>query len=140
MRTVLGLCALLGVWLSGPVAKAQVDVERFKPAVTHDGWVTAEGSDNRYPDDPWELGLFANYALNPLVTADEDGDLRDQIVRGRLGLDLIASLTLADPVSIGVDLPVYLLQSGAADPSFAGLGDVRVVPKLRILRDRDAPL
>jgi outer membrane protein OmpA-like peptidoglycan-associated protein len=126
--------------LVSSATRAQVDVERFKPAVTHDGWVTAEGSGNRYTDDPWEVGLFANYAVNPLVTADDDGNLRDQIVGGRLGLDLLASLSLADPFSIGVDVPVYLLQSGDAEPSFGGLGDVRVVPKLRILRDREAPL
>jgi outer membrane protein OmpA-like peptidoglycan-associated protein len=140
MRTVLGIGAALGLFFAGGTARAQVDVERFKPAVTPDGWVTAEGSGTRYTDDPWELGLFANYAVNPLVTADDDGELRDQIVGGRLGLDLLASVSLADPFSVGVDLPVYLLQSGDADPSFAGLGDVRVVPKLRILRDREAPL
>lgn len=116
---------------------AQVDVERFKPAVTHDGWVNAEGSGTRPTDDPWEFGLFLNYGVNPLVTADEDGELRDQIVGGRLGLDLLASLTIADPFAIGLDLPAYLLQSGDADPSFAGLGDLRIVPKLRLLRDRD---
>jgi outer membrane protein OmpA-like peptidoglycan-associated protein len=140
MRIALGVCSALALQLLAPTARAQVDVERFKPAVTPDGWVTAEGSGTRYTDDPWEFGLFANYAVNPLVTADDDGNLRDQIVGGRLGLDLLASLSVADPFSIGVALPVYLLQSGDADPSFAGLGDVRVVPKLRILRDREAPL
>lgn len=127
---------LIGVAITSVPAYAQVDTERFKPAVTHDGWVTAEGSGNRWTDDPIELGLFLNYALNPLVTADEDGELRDQIVGGRLGADLLASFTLADPFSVGVGLPLYILQTGDADPSFAGLGDLRIVPKLRLLDDR----
>jgi OmpA-OmpF porin, OOP family len=125
---------------SAPNLRAQVDVERFKPAVTTDGWVNAEGSGVRPTDDPWELGLFLNYAINPLVTTDPDGELRDQIVGGRMGLDLLASVSLADPFAIGIGLPAYLFQTGDADPSFGGLGDVRVVPKLRLLHDREAPL
>ncbi|HEV8245626.1 MAG TPA: transporter, partial [Polyangiaceae bacterium] len=139
MRTVHSSLAALTVTLTAVFAQAQIDVERFKPAVTHDGWVTGEGSGNRPPDDPWEFGLFLNYAVNPLITADDNGELRDQIVGGRLGADLLASVTLADPFAVGLDLPLYLLQSGDADPSFAGLGDLRIVPKLRILRDRDDP-
>src|SRR5688572_12346173 len=113
-------------------AAAQIDVERFKPAVTYDGWVTGEGSGTRPSDDPWEFGLLLNYGLNPLVTTDEDGELRDQIVGGRLGADLIGSVSVADPFAIGLDLPLYVLQRGDADPSMAGLGDLRIVPKLRI--------
>lgn len=120
-------------------AAAQIDVERFKPAVTYDGWVTGEGSGTRPTDDPWEFGLFLNYGLNPLVTT-ADGELRDQIVGGRLGADLLGSVSIADPFAIGLDLPVYVLQRGDADPSMAGLGDLRIVPKLRILKDRLDPL
>lgn len=121
-------------------AAAQIDVERFKPAVTYDGWVTGEGSGTRPSDDPWEFGLFLNYGLNPLVTTDEDGELRDQIVGGRLGADFLGSVSIADPFAIGLDLPLYVLQRGDADPSMAGLGDLRIVPKLRILKDRLDPL
>ena len=32
-----------------------LDAERFKPAVTHDGWVIAEGSAVRPTQDPLEL-------------------------------------------------------------------------------------
>src|SRR5688572_21226255 len=137
MRRAHSPLFLLATLLSSPTLLAQVDVERFKPAVTHDGWVNSEGSGTRPTDDPWELGLFLNYGINPLVTTDPDGELRDQIVGGRLGLDLLASVTIADPFAVGLDLPMYLLQSGDADPSFAGLGDLRIVPTSRILRDRE---
>lgn len=137
MRITYSALATLAVTVVAQLAHAQIDVERFKPAVTPDGWVTAEGSGVRPTDDPLELGLFLNYALNPLVTADEDGELRDQIVGGRLGVDVLGSLTLAKPFSIGLGVPLYVLQRGDADPSFAGLGDLRLVPKLRLLKDRD---
>ena len=114
-----------------------IDAERFKPAVTHDGWVTAEGSAVRPTADPLELVLFLNYGLNPLILA-EDGDIQDKFVGGHLGLDLAASLTLARPFAVGIGLPMYAVQTGDDDPSFAGLGDLRLVPKLQILDDRDA--
>lgn len=136
MSRIRRALVVIAVAVAAGPAHAQMDIERFKTAVTHDGWVTAEGSGNRWTDDPLELGLFLNYAVNPLVTASDD-ELRDQLVGGRLGADLVASLTLAEPFSIGLGLPLYMLQTGDADPSFAGLGDLRIVPKLRILKDRD---
>jgi outer membrane protein OmpA-like peptidoglycan-associated protein len=118
--------------------QTNLDVERFKPAVTYDGFVNAEGSGTRYTDDPWEFGAFLNYGFRPLVTVDGDGDVNRKFVSGRLGADLLASVSLADPFAIGVGLPLYMLQSGDYSPSFAGLGDLRIVPKLRILDDRES--
>ena len=136
LRRVASLSA--GLVFVASTAWAQVDAERFKPAVTYDGWVNAEGSSVRDPSDPWELGAYLNYGINPLVSVNDDNEVVDQFVGGRLGLDLLASVTLADPFALGVGLPLFILQSGDGDPSFAGLGDLRIVPKLRILDDRDS--
>ncbi len=138
LRAGLVVLLALGASLFAARARAQVDAERFKPAVTHDGWVTAEGADTRHLDDPWELGAFINYQRNSLVAVDADGNVTQQFVAGRMGLDLIGSLSLARSFSIGLGLPVYLLQQGDTEPSFAGLGDLRVVPKLQLLDDRDS--
>jgi OmpA-OmpF porin, OOP family len=132
---VLVASALLALWPLS--AAAQVDTERFKPAVTHDGFVNAEGSAVRPTEDPWELGAFLNYQRNSLVSVDANGDLANQFVSGRMGVDLFGSVTLADPFAVGLGLPLYVLQTGDADPSFGGLGDMRIVPKLRLLDDRD---
>ena len=113
------------VLLTAPSALGQIDTERMKPAVTHDGWVNAEGSGVRHPDDPWEFGFFANYGVNPLIIVDAGGDLQRQVVGGRLGMDLLASVSLAKPFALGLGVPFFLLQSGDQNPSFAGLGDVR---------------
>jgi OOP family OmpA-OmpF porin len=136
--------ALVPCWLAATLAAttvttkafAQVDGERLKPAVTSDGWVTAEGSGVRPTADPLELGLVLNYAHHPLVVADANGDLADRIVGGRVGVDALASMTLAKPFALGVDLPFFVGQAGDFDPSGAGLGDLRLVPKLRLLDDR----
>ncbi len=117
-------------------AQDDIDAERFKPAVTHDGWVTAEGSGVRPTQDPLELGLFLNYGINPLILA-EDGDVQAKFVGGHLGADLLGSYSLSRSFAIGLGVPLYALQSGDGDPAFAGLGDLRVVPKLRVLDDRE---
>lgn len=130
------LLLLAGSSLTRPAA-AQLDAERFKPAVTPDGWVNAEGSGTRPSEDPWEFGLYVNYAKNSLVVVDEDGNLTDTFVGNRVGADVLASFSIADPFSIGVGMPLYF-QEGDAEPSAVGLGELRVVPKLRLLNDRES--
>src|SRR5688572_6800014 len=140
-RSITTVPIALALTLAAKGARAQddnIDAERFKPAVTHDGWVNAEGSAVRPTQDPFELGLFLNYAYRPLVIVDDSGDVASTIVGGRMGFDLIASYTLARPFAIGVGLPLYALQTGDFDPTFGGLGDVRVVPKLQLLDDRES--
>jgi OOP family OmpA-OmpF porin len=115
--------------------QAQVDAQRFKPALSHDGWLNAEGSAVRHPDDPWELALWLNYAKNPLVVVGPDGDISRSFVSDRVGLDAIISVSLTKRLSLAAGLPVFFLQSGDAGPSSAGIGDVRVAPKLQLLSD-----
>jgi outer membrane protein OmpA-like peptidoglycan-associated protein len=134
----VGLAALGGAQRAAAQPEPKIDTERFKPAVTHDGWVNAEGSGVRWPEDRWEIGAFVNYGVNPLISVDNNGDLVQQFVGGRLGFDIIGSATIAGPFAIGLDLPFFILQSGDADPSFAGIGDLRLVPKIRILDDRES--
>lgn len=137
MSRVLALVACAGallLWVSG--AHAQVDAERFEPAATHDGFVTAESSAVRDTDDRFEFGAYLNYQRNPLVITDANGDIARTLVAGRAGLDLVGSATLVGPLSLGVALPVHFAQTGDADPNGGGLGDLRLVPKVRLLDDR----
>ena len=135
--TACAACAVLAAATPASAQSTDIDVERFKPAVTHDAFVVTEGSGVREPGYSWEFGLFLNYARNPLIVATGDGEVRSQIVSGRLGADLMASVTIAEPFALGLDVPFFLAQSGEGSPSFAGLGDIRLVPKLRLLDDRD---
>lgn len=114
-----------------------IDAERFKPAVTHDGFVTTEGAGVRPEQDRWEFGFYLNYARNSLVVVDGADDLQSEYIDNRVGWDVIASMTVVGPFAIGLDLPFFLPQTGDGDPSVGGLGDLRLVPKLQILDDRD---
>ena len=130
---------LLSATLSASV-HAQVDAERFHPSATTDGWVNAEGSGVRSTAEPFEFGAYANYNKNSLVVVDNAGSIVATPVDNRVGVELLGSMTIFEPLAIGVALPTYVFQDGTGDPSTAGLGDLRIVPKLRLLDDRDGPL
>ncbi|MBI5536288.1 MAG: OmpA family protein [Deltaproteobacteria bacterium] len=133
-------CLAIAWILLSTIAYAQeprIDAERFKPAVTQDGFVTTEGSAVRPTADPWAMGLVLNYARNPLVVMRGD-EITRKLISGHMGVDLLGSVTVAGPFAIGLDLPMYLLQTGDPSPTSAGLGDLRVVPKLRLLDDRSS--
>ncbi len=129
--------AALAALFAPRAARAQLDAERFKPSITHNGFINADGSALRPTEDPWEFGAYLHYGRNQLVGVDGGGDVAQKIVSGRLGAEVFGSVTLAEPFAVGVSVPFFVAQSGDFDPSFAGLGDVRVVPKLRLLDDRD---
>lgn len=134
---IFSIFVALATLLISTSAWAQVDIERFKPAATYDGFVNAETSSTRDAGDPWSFGAYLNYQRNPLIILNDEGEVVGAFVGGRAGLDLTAAATIAGPLSVGLALPVYGIQTGDFDPSFAGLGDVRIVPKLRILDNRN---
>jgi len=117
----------------------EIDAERFKPAITHDGFIQVEGSNVRSRADPFELGAFLNYSRNSLVAVNGAGDIinNGHIISGRLGGDVYASLTVAKPFAIGLDIPFFLAQTGDQKPDFGGLGDIRLVPKIRFIDGRE---
>lgn len=123
--------------LSASTRAQDIDGERFKPHVTHDGFVTAEGSAVRPEQDRWELAMYANYARGSILVVDANGDLVSSVVENRLGFDIMGSVTVVGPFAIGLGIPVFIPQTGDFDPSIGGLGDIRVVPKVRILDDRE---
>ncbi|HEY4221437.1 MAG TPA: OmpA family protein [Myxococcota bacterium] len=122
-------------------------IERFRPAIDDKGLATVEGG--AIPSSfGWQTGLVLNYALNPLVIRDADGTVKASIIAHRIGADAQFTIGLFDYVSLGVDLPMTLLQLGGDVPTDLqnlvgvqdgltgiGLGDLRLVPKVRILRE-----
>ena len=92
MKTRLAL-AVASFSLACPLAaraQTELDTQRFKPAVTSDGWVNAEGSGVHPTEDPFEFGIYANYARNTLVQVDGAGNVVNRFVSGRLGFDVLA--------------------------------------------------
>jgi len=109
-----------------------IDVQRFTPHATSGGFLQTETTQTRYAIDPFSMGVWLSYAHQPLVIA-RDGDVRRKIVGAQLGLDLTAAYAFANWFELGFHAPLVYL-SGSDLSTFA-LGDIRLLPKLTILRD-----
>jgi outer membrane protein OmpA-like peptidoglycan-associated protein len=113
-----------------------LDGERFTPATGAEG-----GFVNEHPAVPfhlgWSLGLFLNYARDQVVEVDANDNVIGRPVQTGLTADLVGSLGLFGRVELGVHLPLHLIYEG--DPygtldASAGLGDLRFVPKIALVR------
>ncbi|EPX57790.1 putative internalin [Cystobacter fuscus DSM 2262] len=146
-----GLLGLAGV-LSAPAADAQVvspsplsrsiDVQRYKPGPGATDILGVHGSrvDNHLG---WHLGASVNYASNPLGFYNPATDRYVyELVAHQATLDVMGSLSLWNRFELGVVLPItYQASESEAGftPAFAqglsgaGLGDVRLVPKLNLV-------
>jgi uncharacterized repeat protein (TIGR01451 family) len=146
-----GLLGLAGV-LSAPAANAQVvppsplsqsiDVQRYKPGPGATDILGVHGSrvDGHLG---WHLGASVNYASDPLGFYNPATDRYVyEIVAHQATLDVMGSLSLWNRFELGVVLPItYQASESGADfkPAFqdgvsgAGLGDVRLVPKVNLV-------
>lgn len=120
-----------------------IDAERLRPGLDSNAILDVESGQLGAPGG---LGgaFWLGYNRAPLRAnwrADEKESTFD-LVGHRVGANLIGSMGLTDWLQLGVDLPVVLFQAGAPlvpglntpNPvAAAGLGDLRVVPKLGLM-------
>jgi outer membrane protein OmpA-like peptidoglycan-associated protein len=149
---------LAAVALAAPAGRAQTaaepasfPVERLRPALDRDGVIDVEWA-RVGPHLTYDAALWVNYALNPLVvTRSVPGAFPERVgvlVGHRVGASLVGGISLFDWVQLGAELPVILFQSrGPGVPSTEavvgqlnaiGVGDLRLAPKIRILRSEEA--
>jgi outer membrane protein OmpA-like peptidoglycan-associated protein len=115
------------------VRAEDVDTQRFAPHATSGGFLQSEGTQTRYPVDPFSLGIWLSYAHQPLLVVDANDEIVRKIVAAQLGLDLTAAYAFATWFELGVHAPLAYLSG--ADLGAAALGDARVLPKFTFLRD-----
>jgi len=144
---VVGLLCAGGAMAQGEPAATTVPLDRFRTPIDDRGLGTTEGG-----AIPGHLGvqggLVLNHAVNPLVVRDETGAIVAPIVSRRLGAEAVVTVGLLDGISLGLGLPLVLLQDGGDLPdeladvvgvanglAAIGVGDVRLVPKVRLLRE-----
>lgn len=139
------LCAALvaSTLALAPAAAAQqsdVPGERFRPATTSAGVIDVE-SGAVTPHLGWNVALWGGYALDPLVVYRGTERL-GAFVGHRVGSDVVFSIGLFDWVELAADLPLIVYQAsdpgslGDAAPALSafGVGDLRLAPKVRLLR------
>jgi hypothetical protein len=151
----LAVCCGLGlVVMAGSPAFAQdeEDLPRFdvqqlhpSPSQTTDYFGVYSGQ-MMFPGQ-WTFGVFGNYADDPLVLRQADGDRVEgrSIVSDQFTMSILGGIGIADIFELGVAVPLIVSQSGdplssatfdASQAEFS-VGDVRVVPKLRLVSSED---
>ncbi len=126
-----------------------VDIERFRPSTDPYGYVVTESA--AIPKHlQWTVGLWGSYEDDPVILY-VDGERfggtvenGDGVVDNRSMVDLQTGFGVGKHFALGVDVPVLVWQEGFEpgafdDPSIpedliaAGVGDIRVVPKVMAL-------
>ena len=139
-------CRLALIWLAIGLATAHadgLDGERFVPSVGAEGSFVDE-----HPAVPshlgFGLGLFVNFADDQIVLRDAQGNVGPHPLHTGVTSDVTASLGLFGWAELGIGLPLHLVYDGDAYAAGtarldanAGPGDLRVVPKVAVLRRGD---
>jgi outer membrane protein OmpA-like peptidoglycan-associated protein len=134
------VAALLVALASTPAFADGLDGQRFVPSVGPEGTFVVE-----HPSVPspwgWTLGLFLNYADDPIVVRDDANNVAARPLHTALTADLVGSLGLFGWADLGIGLPLHLLYDGDTYTAGAsrldanpGVGDLRIVPKVALLR------
>jgi outer membrane protein OmpA-like peptidoglycan-associated protein len=110
------------------------DLLPFHPASTAGGLFNLEGTEIGAHLKP-QIGLQLSYLRDPLVYESAAKQLEG--VSTRINADLFFSMGFFNRGELGVDIPLVLYQAGdaastAPAPSSAGIGDIRLAPKVRV--------
>ncbi len=116
-----------------------IDVQAFRPSPFVQDLFTVETGETQGPCK-WNVGLFLNYQHDPLVfrQVGPGGDsILNEVIKHQLTANILASYQFVDWFALGIDIPVVLYQAGdygaLSKPSSAGLGDIRLYPRFRLV-------
>ncbi len=147
-RSTLGLAAFFMCAAPAVVSAEGFDLQQFSPMPNLSGNLFSTASADVAPHLEWSAMALFNYASNPLILRDANGDKVEALVKHQGTMHLMVSLGLFDWVDLGVDLPLAVWQEGTSVPggnirpedgSF-GVGDLRFVPKVKLFSTRKHPL
>ncbi len=122
-------------------------IDRFSPAERGSDWHANDSLDLRGHLRP-AAGLVFDYAHQPLVAYDAEGDVAQSIIETQLFAHVGGALILVERVRLGVNLPLLLQSSGepvlTEDGRFAtdggpAIGDPRLAGDVRVLGSYGRP-
>ncbi len=128
--------AALTVGLGGAArAEDQVDLQAFKPSAFGNGFFVTDSGDT-LDKGSIDAGLWLHYQHDPLVYRDSTGAISRTVVGNQMTAELTGSYAFFDWLNLGVAVPTVVYQDGDGDvgqakPGFFGVGDIRIVPKVR---------
>lgn len=145
MRTRF-LTALAATLIAGPAsAQESLPVQQFAPAPGGDNnYVTVQGT-AVVPSLKPAVGLYLNYAHDPLIIRRVETDAERSLVEHHVQLDLIAAIGLFDVLELGLAIPLTLYQASgdpvatlpSRDVDGFTTGDIKLYPKVSILDGRE---
>ena len=151
-RLYLAAPLLLCAARSRPAAAEEngFPIERLHLALDSEGVGPVEWADV-LPHLTWQAGTWLLTEDDPLVIYDQSsGDTLGALVDSRAGRSLFGAIGLAGRYQAGIELPLILYQDrdstlpGTTQPlpalSSTGLGDLRLVGKVSLLRQGRYPL
>ncbi|MBK7537136.1 MAG: thrombospondin type 3 repeat-containing protein [Myxococcales bacterium] len=118
--------------------------ERFQLSSSRDGILNVESATVR-SQGSWDVHLWMGDANDPLtLTTASDGERVGSLVKNRFGGELGGSMVVLPYLAVAIDLPLILAQDRDStlggvttmldDIGGVGVGDLRISPKLRLLR------
>jgi outer membrane protein OmpA-like peptidoglycan-associated protein len=145
----LGLLVAAALGAGAGSARAQVaadfTLERFRIASDREGVLDVEWG-GTLQRGQWDLGLWVGTQDDPLVVVLDMGDGNERVGRlvdHRVGGHFVATIGILDFLQAALEVPVILSQDQSigsspvgmsGDLSRVGLGDLRIIPKLGLLR------
>lgn len=150
-RCVSVLCALLALTFAAEAwANPRINVQIFRPSAHPGDLINTWGSD--IPENGfWSASTMLSFGKNPLVfvgfVEGNPTPRRHEVVQNQFTHELMGSYALFEWVDIGLNVPIHWVNSGE-DDGFAdtkafntvAFGDIRLDPKVRILRRSDDTL
>ena len=146
----LAVCSLsiLGVLAPLRTARAQAKpiefpVQNFRPAISPKGWWVSENA-KVLPDVSPSVQVMMSFVKRPLQLVNTDTkNKQSEIIKDRIDFDVLVGVALYERFELGIGLPVTASQSSgdgvlqldrpAGTTLSGGFGDVRFVPKLRVI-------
>ena len=151
MKSSFGLAIALLATVSGlalPAFGQDVNADRLRFAVDRDGILTVQSG--HVPKHlTYDFALTLDYALAPLVAYEQErfiDERQGEIVSSRASARVHMNIALFEWFSVGAEIPYVVSQTGelevfgvGTNPVVGGgLSDISLVPKVRLLRQRDA--
>jgi outer membrane protein OmpA-like peptidoglycan-associated protein len=138
------LCGAVAAAALGTGARAvEANLSNFKPASGADGIIATEGARPWESATPFDVKLWVDWAHRPVARPSPPVSDGGMLIENRTGAWFTADMHVLEPLSLAFAVPytihehgTFSLQpfAGQAIADGSGLGDIRITPRLGLLR------
>ncbi len=122
-----------------PIVPQGINVQTYRPVMDAERTLWADDTGGVVDRGVFKTRIFLHYVRNPLVYVSADRQTRTKLVSGAFQLDALAMFHI-DRFRFGIDIPVYLSQTGELTDPGAGLGDIALDGRMTVLDRSSNPV